>query len=116
MTAELSWHVQNCDLVGALESKLQQKEYSQVFNCKLKIVSEMRLWPVWKLSKHTNHITCQNLLSLHQQLHPMLVYIGGRYGCQSQILLIYVNVFFMDIAFLHTLHQLPYVQFIDVNI
>ena len=31
MTAELSWHVQNYDMIGMLESELEQKEYTQDF-------------------------------------------------------------------------------------
>ena len=34
-TAELSWHVQFCDLTGPLESKLEQKLFSQNFNYQL---------------------------------------------------------------------------------
>ena len=32
MTAELSWHVQNCDLLGSIELKSEQKEFSRNSN------------------------------------------------------------------------------------
>ena len=35
MTAELSWHVQNCNLIGSLEWKLEQIKFSQDFNYEL---------------------------------------------------------------------------------
>ena len=35
MTAQLSWHVQDYDLIGSLESKLEHQEFQQDFNCKL---------------------------------------------------------------------------------
>ena len=35
MTAQLSWHVQNCDLIGWLESKLWQKKFAQKFRYEL---------------------------------------------------------------------------------
>ena len=31
-TAKLSWHMQNCELIGSIESKLKQNEFSQDFN------------------------------------------------------------------------------------
>ena len=31
MTAELSWHVQNYDMIGMLESELEQKAFTQDF-------------------------------------------------------------------------------------
>ena len=34
-TAQLSWHAQNCDLIGSLESKLVVPEFSQNFNYEL---------------------------------------------------------------------------------
>ena len=38
-TAELSWHVQHCDLIGSLESKWKQKQLSQHFSFELKNLS-----------------------------------------------------------------------------
>ena len=35
MTAQLSWHVQNCDLNGSLESQLEQNEFLKDFNYEL---------------------------------------------------------------------------------
>ena len=35
MTAELSWHVQNCDLIQSLGSKQEQKQILQILNYKL---------------------------------------------------------------------------------
>ena len=34
-TTGLSWHVQNCDMMGLLESKLEQKEFSKDVNHEL---------------------------------------------------------------------------------
>ena len=44
-TAKLSWHVQNCGLVGSIEWKLQQKEYSQDFYSELISICIMDPWP-----------------------------------------------------------------------
>ena len=35
MTAELSWHVQNCDMIGWSESKLELKYFTQDFSYEL---------------------------------------------------------------------------------
>ena len=35
MTAQLSWHMQNCDLIGSLESKLEQNKFAQDFSYEL---------------------------------------------------------------------------------
>ena len=34
-TAELSWHVQSCDMIGTLDSKLEQNVCLQYFDCEL---------------------------------------------------------------------------------
>ena len=41
MTAQLSWHVQTCDMIGSIQLKLKQYEFSQDFNFKLKPPCEM---------------------------------------------------------------------------
>ena len=40
-TAELSWYVQNCDLIGSLESKLEHKGYWQDVDYELRSLCEM---------------------------------------------------------------------------
>ena len=52
-TAQLSWHVQNCNLIGLLESILEQKHF---FSHKISIMSSLtEMDPVWKDSMSRHH-------------------------------------------------------------
>ena len=50
MTAQLSWHVQNCEQIRILQSNLKQKEFSQDLNYEL----VNSLWDVSLASKQTH--------------------------------------------------------------
>ena len=51
---ELSWHVQNCDMVGSLQSELEQEEFLLDFNHDLKTVYEWSQGLVSKSCKSLN--------------------------------------------------------------
>ena len=81
-TAQLSWHVQNCDLIGSLESELKQKRFSQNLNYEFITVYEMALgWQVvsighvnW-LGSHPNLICAKVLWGIIKSYLHFLLFL-----------------------------------------
>ena len=109
MTAELSWHVQNCDLIGWLWSKLKQREFPKEFNhellsymCNIPLIPWYNLAEVSSYEFHSNQVKFKLLVSdiprssaattVIEKDWQLLVSPEGHFNCE------YISAFLQDIS------------------
>ena len=89
MTAKLSWHVQNCDLIGSLESKWEQKEFYGEFSCELKALGcNGSPYPSAKMLLPGSYLGCWELMLLRRSKSHWVTWCiaGPRVHSGRQIL------------------------------